>query len=475
MISPDSGHRISDARGIGDINGDGYDDLLVSFTSYCNIYFGGDPFDLIPDITFSNGFFEVPGDVNNDNYADVIIRYRDSFGYYFELYFGGPEVDTIADFTFRPPIYGNDLYSNYVREIGDVNNDGYNDFIISCFENFPDSKGRVFLFYGGETIHKDPDITFISGSQDVCYGIIVSGIGDFNRDGYDDIMITTGIRHAQDEYSIVYLYYGGAEMDTTADRIYMPSYDEPLFGNYIINAGDINGDQCNDFIISSLAFTYFYLNLDSVTVFPHYQYAISGIEGGGDINNDGFNDFIMSSETYPNDKDLAVGAAFIFYGDSILDFDYDQKIEGTIPLGYFSTPSYIIGDINNDNYDDVIFLETGDNRSGRLYLYSYKNLAINSVNPINNTVPQEVSLLQNYPNPFNPSTTITYHVPKLSNIELSIYNLLGQKVATLVSEKQHAGQYQVQWDATGFAGGIYFYRLVTDTGFSQARKLLYLK
>ena len=259
MISPDSGHRISDARGIGDINGDGYDDLLVSFTSYCNIYFGGDPFDLIPDITFSNGFFEVPGDVNNDNYADIIIGYHDSFGYYFELYFGGPEVDTIADFTFRPPVYSNDLYSNHIREIGDVNNDGYNDFIISCFDNFTDNKGRVFLFYGGETIHKDPDITFISGSQDVCYGIIVSGIGDFNRDGYDDLMITSWDRHTQN-YGIVYLYYGGADMDTTADRIYMPSYDEPLFGNYIINAGDINGDQCNDFIISSLAFTYFYLN-----------------------------------------------------------------------------------------------------------------------------------------------------------------------------------------------------------------------
>jgi hypothetical protein len=62
-----------------------------------------------------------------------------------------------------------------------------------------------------------------------------------------------------------------------------------------------------------------------------------------------------------------------------------------------------------------------------------------------------------------------------SQVELSIYTLLGQKVATLVSDKQQAGRYQVQWDASAYAGGVYFYRLITDKGFVQTKKLLYLK
>lgn len=84
-------------------------------------------------------------------------------------------------------------------------------------------------------------------------------------------------------------------------------------------------------------------------------------------------------------------------------------------------------------------------------------------------------LNQNYPNPFNPVTEISYQLPVASRVELSIYNLLGQKVATLVNGKQPAGTFKVQWDATGFVSAIYFYRMQTDHGFIQTRKLVLLK
>ena len=63
----------------------------------------------------------------------------------------------------------------------------------------------------------------------------------------------------------------------------------------------------------------------------------------------------------------------------------------------------------------------------------------------------------------------------ISQVYLSIYNILGQKLDILVSERQPAGKYNVEWDASGFAGGIYFYRLETDNGFVQSRKLILLK
>ena len=471
LVGENTDNPIEDAKGIGDMNGDGYDDIAVSFKNYCNIYFGGDPFDLVPDIKFGNGFFQVPGDVNNDKYADIIIGHHEYAGsYYFNLYFGGEEVDVIPDFTYIASNYGDDIFSNRVREIGDVNNDGYNDFIISCYYNWYDGKGRVYLFYGGEAIKENPDITFTSKSQDIFYGKVVSGIGDANFDGYDDIMITSDVLNTQ-EYSIVYLYYGSSEMDTTADRIFMPMYDEPLFGCIISNSGNLNGDLFNNFIISSLAFTYIYLNLDSVIIISHQQFergSTTVAEGGGDINNDGFDDFIIGSETYKNNNNSPVGAAFVFYGNTLLDTIYDLKIEGDNPWGYFSIPSSIIGDINNDGYDDVLILEKQypDNQNilGKLYIYSHKNITINNIETNNNYIPSEYSFLQIYPNPFNNMITIRFYLQEDSHICLSIYNYLGGKISTLEKRDYYRGNYQVQWNGTDIhsqavASGIYFIEL----------------
>ncbi len=89
--------------------------------------------------------------------------------------------------------------------------------------------------------------------------------------------------------------------------------------------------------------------------------------------------------------------------------------------------------------------------------------------------PKTSQLYQNYPNPFNPITAIGYQLSAVSFVDLSIYNLLGQRVATLVSKNQPVGNYSVQWDASGFASGVYIYILQTNTGFKQSMKLLLLK
>ncbi len=84
-----------------------------------------------------------------------------------------------------------------------------------------------------------------------------------------------------------------------------------------------------------------------------------------------------------------------------------------------------------------------------------------------------------YPNPFNPSTIISWQAGTIHKshvyVDLSIYNILGQKVVTLVSERQAAGKHQVEWNATGFAGGLYYYQLETETGFLNVRKIILLK
>lgn len=93
--------------------------------------------------------------------------------------------------------------------------------------------------------------------------------------------------------------------------------------------------------------------------------------------------------------------------------------------------------------------------------------------------PADFVLEQNYPNPFNPKTVIQYTVGAIHEsptyVDLSIYNVLGQKVATLVSQKQQAGNYKVEWDATDFASGVYINKLETSSGYKQSKKLILLK
>jgi hypothetical protein len=88
--------------------------------------------------------------------------------------------------------------------------------------------------------------------------------------------------------------------------------------------------------------------------------------------------------------------------------------------------------------------------------------------------PWGYSLSQNYPNPFNPTTTIRYGLPSRSNVMLTVFNTLGQLVATLVNETQDAGYHDARFDGSGVASGVYFYRIQAGT-FVQAKKFLLLR
>jgi len=100
--------------------------------------------------------------------------------------------------------------------------------------------------------------------------------------------------------------------------------------------------------------------------------------------------------------------------------------------------------------------------------------ALTSVSTTAGGAPLAYRLEQNYPNPFNPSTTIRYALPQQSRVTLSVYNTLGQLVATLVDGAQEAGSHEVKFDGTALASGVYFYRLQAGS-FVQTKGLLLLK
>ena len=91
-----------------------------------------------------------------------------------------------------------------------------------------------------------------------------------------------------------------------------------------------------------------------------------------------------------------------------------------------------------------------------------------------NQLPAVYQLHQNYPNPFNPITSITFELPIVSDVELSIHNLTGQKVQTLVYEKKNAGTHTIQLNGTHLSSGIYFYVLETPSN-KLVKKLVLIK
>jgi len=112
-------------------------------------------------------------------------------------------------------------------------------------------------------------------------------------------------------------------------------------------------------------------------------------------------------------------------------------------------------------------------RKARIVQDFYDNIIFTDVHqPL--SMSYEYSLSQNFPNPFNPSTTIIYSVPEKTNVELSIYTVLGEKVTTLLNEEKRAGEYRVNFNAFNISSGIYYYQLKTNA-FVSTRKMVFVR
>ena len=172
--------------------------------------------------------------------------------------------------------------------------------------------------------------------------------------------------------------------------------------------------------------------------------------------------------------------------------------EGTYQMiSSFREEESLIG-LGNSSTGRSYYYIDNDARSGFLYSYVLYDVDYSGISTAHGPVvidlqnkyhdwylagnqSDEYMLNSNYPNPFNPLTRIDYQLPGSSVVNLSIYNLQGQKIATLVSEVQNAGHYQVEWDASQFASGVYFYKIeVADPAnlqneFRDIKKMILLK
>lgn len=485
ITGTDENNKIYNAKGIGDFNGDGFDDFIASFVGkdtmiysksyaipHSNLYFGSSDFDTIPEYTFTSSYAYPIGDVNNDGYDDLMINYK-NFSHNppystFKIYKGGKEIDTVPIFTYTPPYLWDMTFTNRIETIGDLNGDGYRDFIISSPYNWGDERGKVYVFYGGDSISSEPVKILTQGnpltSWNLNFGITVTGIGDINNDNYDDMLIYQDPKDP--DSGKVFLYYGCADLDTMHSKLF-PS-DGQWFGIEIQNTGDINGDGKYEFIIGSTTGTHIYFNEDSLII----NHNVIGYYGaGGDINGDGYDDLLVSNPEYKSFNDSIIGIIYGLYGSSKIDTTIDFRIYGEQPYSSFGySPLFcavnISGDVNNDGYDEVLITapayRVDEKPVGKIYFYSYKN--ISSVETHNHYKQESFQLMQNFPNPFNPSTIISYRLSFPALVKIKIYDILGKEIALINDGIKPPGAYNFTFNSGEYnlSSGTYFIEFIAE-------------
>ncbi len=388
-VSNSFGYSVSTA---GDLNGDGFSDVIVSAHTYSSnkgrayIYYGGLIMDNLPDKTLegfaTGGFFGFSlsgaGDINGDGFSEVVVgAYAISaFTGSAYLYYGGMNMDTISDLTFTGEAASN-FFGQSVAGAGDVNGDGYSDLLIGA-SLYSGSTGRAYIYYGGGSPDNVADVTFTGEATGNNFGRGVSGAGDVNGDGYSDILI--GAQSYNGSRGRAYLYYGGVSMNNFSDMILNGEAANNYYGFSVTGGGDINGDGYKDFIVgaygvnSNKGKVYIYKNALTGSDIPDlavYGESMSelgnSVSDAGDLNGDGFDDYIIGAWTYGN---FATGRVYIFFGSANPDTIPDLILNGFSNNSRFGTSVSGAGDVNADGYDDIIIGAPEYNSSqGRVYIY----------------------------------------------------------------------------------------------------------
>jgi FG-GAP repeat/FlgD Ig-like domain len=396
----------SSVSSAGDVNGDGYADIIVG--AYGNdiggvaagqayVYYGGPGMDAVPDLTFTGAAgvalgdaVSGAGDVNGDGYADVIVGAPQGAANAGQahVYFGGPGADSIADLTMtgEAPF---DFFGSAVSGAGDVNGDGFEDVIVGAFGATAGMNvGRAYVYFGGLGADGIADLTLTGISAPSLFGVSVSGAGDVNGDGYADLIVGADRNSAGGAYAgAAYLYYGGPGADTVPDLTLIGEASQNFFGGSVSSAGDINGDGYSDVIVGAAANSsvsplagraYVYFggpDMDTVadltlTGAPGEQLG-SSVSGAGDVNADGFSDVIVGAVA--NDgPGTNVGRSYVFYGGPGADTRADLGFSGAASDLLFGWTVSDAGDVNGDGAGDVIIGTMQDysgSQPGRAYLY----------------------------------------------------------------------------------------------------------
>ena len=458
-----------------DYNGDGYKDLIaMHFTGFDNarddydgeilFYYGSNTTPSIDTISeysiplptlypardeFSLGTGKPGiefGDFNNDNRADIVmnsIRYNLGGGKVY-IYMGHDiPPDTVSYaiegsyFLYSTPLLG---YGNYFQ-IGDINEDGLDDLILSAriLTAIPDPKDSLDVFYvylgsenfafnyGGESFKYESKLK----NSDYSYGWVKRQFSllDLNGSLIPDLIINHFYKDSTD-----HVHFGSSNVIDTIPSFYLTDPDTTR----------------TDVIVGQLAHDI------------------------GDFNNDGYNDFLLKVASY---KTFSV-----HLGGPYLSNRNPYGLKGLLESFSLTFPTKAAGcnDQNGDGIKDFVVTASAYNQNNVGYVIIYRgrdDIVVNSVEEEMKNIPTDFSLVQNYPNPFNSSTVIGYRLSVISKVKITVYDLLGKEVTVLVNETKPAGEYKIDFDAGKYnlASGVYICELKVNNNYSSRIKMTYLK
>ncbi len=387
----------------GDVNGDGYGDVLVGASLYDNgeadegrafLYLGSATgLELSPAWTAEGnqttalfGFScATAGDVNGDGYGDVIVgAYR----------YDGGQTDEGRAYVYLGSVAGLANTPAWTREsdqadaymgvsvatAGDVNADGYADVVVgaSLFDGGQVDEGRATVYLGSATgLGTLPAWTGEGDQGGAQFGVSVSGAGDVNGDGYADII--TGAPFYDNQLANegkVYVYYGSS-FGLTLGWSTEGNQASSRFGGSVATAGDVNGDGYADMVVGAYGYDYqhspseLYVNAGAAWVYygsstgpsfalpsfsiPQHE-AYMGFSGGtaGDVDGDGYSDVIVGGLGAAFGE-LSEGYAVVQRGTPFLPSTSSTvTLMGTQSGSKFAQSAASAGDINGDGYSDLV-------------------------------------------------------------------------------------------------------------------------
>jgi hypothetical protein len=577
QVDGEFGYRIAAA---GDVNSDGYPDVIVGAIyenaggptkcGRAHLYSGKDGaylYTLRAPVETSNSIFgmgiSAAGDINKDGYDDVLVGAWNQGNAFLFSGQDGAVLYTFSNPNPAPCAFGMSVAGNF-----DINNDGFPDIIIGApydsSDGGPKSAGRAYVYSGADTslLYKLKSPNEQEGGD---FGMTVAMAGDVNADGYPDVVIG-----APYEYPEGSPYMSGcAHVFSGQDATLLATLNSthPMLGSLFsryLGSGDLDKDGFSDVIVGATHEEEGdYYAAGHVYIFSGHD--IAGLHGpillspGNRSEGISINP-MLNWESFSGATSYQVQVATDSLFATII-IDQSSDLDTTFQIGplshnttYFwrvQAKNFQTGDSEWSNArkfttiialpepvillspsiaaeiatDSVLFIwrqvqsadsgywfELGSDSgmtdpqidsslaaadtSKQLYnlndgSYWWRVRAINAagigefsakqmfsivtVNLVRDeNLPKQFALKQNYPNPFNPNTVISYQLPVSSEVKLSIYNLLGQEVSTLVSQRQPAGFYRIKFIGHNLASGIYIYQIKAGA-FHQKRKMILLK
>ncbi len=397
----------------GDFNGDGFDDAVVSAPAsdgqrgMVRVYYGSASGPAAtPDWSQSGSQTNdalgysvgTAGDVNNDGFDDLVVGTGDFIGTKQDpgkafLYLGSAGgLGGVADW-YRTGTDNDDLYGLCVSGAGDVNNDGYDDVLVGS-PGYPagQNTGRALLYLGSASGLGAAAWVADGEASNNFFGVSVAAAGDVNDDGYGDVLVGAG-GYAKSRGK-AYLYLGNAAgLESGAAWTAMGETNAHEFGQALAGVGDVTGDGYADVAVGAPGFyinsdmikccrgkTYVYyggpaglLAAPSWSVYgqDNFEFFASAVSSGRDLNGDGFGDLLVGAYGYNYGHDK--GKAYLYLGRAAgFPASANWTVTGGLDDDQFAN-AMAAGDVNGDGLGDVLvgarYAPAGGVRRGAAYLY----------------------------------------------------------------------------------------------------------